>query len=145
MMRRAGKVWYGILQDMEDMEKAVAASAPPSTVLSSVPGVSVDGSDSWAPARKLLVYRASDEVISSYDALEAKLFALGWERDTECFVGIRRYHRTESGPFSQLLVLPNLEFRHLKTIHLYNIVVQSRTAFEVRDVVVKTYRAKRPD
>ncbi|KAH7285109.1 hypothetical protein KP509_33G013400 [Ceratopteris richardii] len=144
-MRRAGKVWYGILQDMETLQKAAAASSPPNSITSSVPGVSVDGSDSWAPARKLLVYRATDEVISSYEALEAKLFALGWERNTSCSVTVRRYHRTETGPFSQLLVLPNLEFRHLKTIHLYNIVVQTRTAFEVRDVVVKTYRAKRPE
>ncbi|KAH7351829.1 hypothetical protein KP509_19G016400 [Ceratopteris richardii] len=87
----------------------------------------------WSPPKKMLVYRATNEVISSYEALESKLFELGWERCPSRDPLLRQYYRRENGPY--LLTLPVVEFHCLKPIHLYDIVVQSRTAFEVRDVL----------
>lgn len=89
--------------------------------------------EAWAPPRKMLVYRATNEVISSYEALENKLFELGWERCPSRDPLLRQYYRRENGPY--LLTLPTVEFQSLKPIHLYDIVVQSRTAFEVRDIL----------
>lgn len=87
----------------------------------------------WAPPKKMLVYRATNEIISSFEGLEKKLFELGWERCPGRDPLLRQYYRPQNGPY--LLTLPATEFHSLKPIHLYDIVVQSRTAFEVRDIL----------
>ncbi|KAH7445494.1 hypothetical protein KP509_01G011600 [Ceratopteris richardii] len=90
--------------------------------------------ENWTPAKKVLVYRATNEVISSYDTLESKLLVLGWERCRSSDPLVRQYYRPENGPY--LLTLPVMDyFQNLKSVHLYDIVVQSRSAFEVRDIM----------
>ncbi|EFJ11889.1 hypothetical protein SELMODRAFT_122532 [Selaginella moellendorffii] len=92
----------------------------------------LDNFKAWEPPKKQLVYRATNEVITSFDLLEDKLFALGWERCDSEAEESRQYFRSVNGPY--FISLP-ADFTKLKTTHMYDIVVQSRTAFEVRDVL----------
>ncbi|KAG0609291.1 hypothetical protein M758_8G173400 [Ceratodon purpureus] len=78
---------------------------------------------------KVLVHSESNETISSYEQLEAKLLHLGWlvySRNQH----IRQYHRSHNT--SDLITLP-VSFRSMRTTHMYDIVVKTRSAFQVRD------------
>lgn len=87
----------------------------------SIPGPSM--------GRKVLLYSATNEYISNLEQLDAKLFGLGWR---EYFRNkyVRQYHRSDDT--CDLITLPVL-FRNIRTTHMYDIVVKTRSAFQVRD------------
>lgn len=78
--------------------------------------------------RKVLVHAPTNEVITSYEALEEKLAALGWERyiyDPH----LLQFHQRSS---VHLISVPR-DFSKLKSMHMYDIVVKTRNIFEVRN------------
>ncbi|KAG0587382.1 hypothetical protein KC19_2G160600 [Ceratodon purpureus] len=79
---------------------------------------------------KILVHSASNETMSSYEQLDAKLLELGWHAYSRNQF-IRQYHR--SYYTSDLITLPELSFGSIRTTHMYDIVVKTRSAFQVRD------------
>ena len=79
--------------------------------------------------RKVLVHLASNEVITSYSALEMKLLSLGWERYYDD-PDLLQYHKRST---VHLISLPK-NFNKFKSMHMYDIVVKNRNVFEVRDV-----------
>ncbi|GLJ45954.1 hypothetical protein SUGI_0967630 [Cryptomeria japonica] len=81
--------------------------------------------------RKVLVYTPTNEVITNYAALERKLLPLGWERYNEDSE-VLQYHKTCS---VHLISLPR-DFSKFKSIHMFDIVVKNRNAFEVRDMYI---------
>ncbi|XP_057959796.1 flowering-promoting factor 1-like protein 3 [Malania oleifera] len=79
--------------------------------------------------RKVLVYLPTNEVVTSYGVLENKLSSLGWERyydDPE----LLQFHKRST---VHLISLPK-DFGKFKSMHMYDIVVKNRNAFEVRDM-----------
>ncbi|XP_071693568.1 flowering-promoting factor 1-like [Rutidosis leptorrhynchoides] len=89
------------------------------------------GSDSFQGSirRKVLVHCATNEVVTSYDALERILSSYGWERyydDPDLF----QFHKRST---VHLISLPK-DFNRLKSMHMYDIVVKNRNVFEVRDM-----------
>ncbi len=87
--------------------------------------------------RKVLVYVATDETITCYNDLEEKLLELGWKPyrgggglDAGGQQLLRQYHKSSST--LDLISLPH-DFANFKTMHMYDIVVKNRNAFEVRD------------
>lgn len=94
------------------------------------PGVeSMAGSNSHHGRRKVLVHTLTNEVITSYGALERTLMALGWERyydDPE----LLQFHKRST---VHLISLPR-DFSRFKSMHMYDVVVKNRNAFEVRDM-----------
>ncbi|XP_027333408.1 flowering-promoting factor 1-like protein 3 [Abrus precatorius] len=90
-------------------------------------GEAVEGSRGGR--RKVLVYTPSSEVITSYSVLERKLHSLGWERyydDPE----LLQFHKRST---VHLISLPR-DFNKFKAMHMYDIVVKNKNAFEVRDM-----------
>ncbi|KAI4311160.1 hypothetical protein MLD38_036078 [Melastoma candidum] len=79
--------------------------------------------------RKVLVHTPTNEVISSYADLEAKLYSLGWERYYDS-PDLIQFHKSSS---VHLISLPR-DFNKFKSRHMYDIVVQNRNVFEVRDM-----------
>ncbi|PIA61492.1 hypothetical protein AQUCO_00300773v1 [Aquilegia coerulea] len=79
--------------------------------------------------RKVLVHKASNEVITSYAILERKLYALGWERYYDD-VDLYQFHKRTS---IDLISLPK-DFNKFRSVHMYDIVVKNRNIFEVRDM-----------
>ncbi len=87
--------------------------------------------------RKVLVYVATDETITCYNDLEEKLLELGWKPyrggaglDAGGQQLLRQYHKSSNT--LDLISLPH-DFANFKTMHMYDIVVKNRNAFEVRD------------
>lgn len=78
--------------------------------------------------RKQLVYRASNTVIDSFEAMEEKLFPLGWRRKEGGNPSVRVYQHHRS-----TITLPD-DFLHLSEIELYDIVAHSKAAFELQDI-----------
>lgn len=79
--------------------------------------------------RKVLLYTPTNEVITSYSSLERKLIGLGWERyynDPDLI----QFHKRS---LVDLISLPK-DFRHFKSMHMYDIVVKNRDVFRVIDV-----------
>ncbi|OIT30847.1 PREDICTED: flowering-promoting factor 1-like protein 3 [Nicotiana attenuata] len=79
--------------------------------------------------RKVLVHLSSNEVITSYSALERKLYSLGWERYYDD-PDLLQYHKRST---VHLISLPK-DFNRFKSMHMYDIVVKNRNEFEVRDM-----------
>ncbi|KAF5452355.1 hypothetical protein F2P56_027361 [Juglans regia] len=79
--------------------------------------------------RKVLVHTPSNEVITSYAALERKLLSLGWERyykDPD----LLQFHKPST---VHLISLPK-DFSRFKSMHMFDIVVKNRNMFEVKDM-----------
>jgi hypothetical protein len=96
---------------------------------------SVDGTGSVAQRqKKVLVYLPTNETISNYEDLEEKLLKLGWKPYLDggdaAVHQLRQYHK--SSCTLDLISLPH-NFANFKTMHMYDIVVKNRNAFEVRD------------
>lgn len=87
-----------------------------------------DSMDTGSRPRKVLVYVPTDEVMTSYVDLERKLAGLGWERYYDD-PSLLQFHKRST---VHLISLP-MDFRKLKTMHMYDIVVKNRNMFEVRD------------
>ena len=79
--------------------------------------------------RKVLVHTATNEVITSYDVLERKLRSLGWERyyDDPDLLQFQKRSTVH------LISVPK-DFSNFRSLHMYDIVVKNRNAFEVRDM-----------
>ncbi|XP_014508299.1 flowering-promoting factor 1-like protein 3 [Vigna radiata var. radiata] len=90
-------------------------------------GEAVEGSR--AGRRKMLVHLASNEVITSYSVLERKLYSLGWERYYDD-PDLLQFHKRST---VHLISLPR-DFNRFKSMHMYDIVVKNKNAFEVRDM-----------
>ncbi|XP_031395655.1 flowering-promoting factor 1-like protein 3 [Punica granatum] len=96
-------------------------------LVENVGGESITGSNNQGQ-KKLLVYTPTNEVITSYEALESKLVALGWERyynDPD----LLQFHKRST---VHLISLPR-DFSRFKSMHMYDIVVKNRNIFEVRN------------
>jgi hypothetical protein len=78
---------------------------------------------------KILVHNASNETMASYEQLDLKLLELGWQPYLKSRF-IRQYHISFNT--SDLITLP-LSFGNIRTTHMYDIVVKTRSAFQVRD------------
>lgn len=78
--------------------------------------------------RKVLVHMPSNEVITSYNVLAGKLSSLGWERYYDD-PDLLQFHRRST---THLISLPR-DFNRFKSMHMYDIVVKTRSEFEVRD------------
>ncbi|XP_018723646.2 flowering-promoting factor 1-like protein 3 [Eucalyptus grandis] len=79
--------------------------------------------------RKVLIHIPTNEVITSYADLERKLSSLGWERyynDPE----LLRFHKRST---LDLISVPK-DFKKLKSVHMYDIVVKNPNIFKVRDM-----------
>lgn len=77
---------------------------------------------------KVLVHLPTNEVVTSYEVLERMLTSIGWERyydDPDLF----QFHKRST---IHLISLPK-NFKKLKSMHMYDIVVKNRNVFEVRD------------
>ncbi|XP_071730444.1 flowering-promoting factor 1-like protein 4 [Rutidosis leptorrhynchoides] len=77
---------------------------------------------------KVLVHLPTNEIVTSYEVLERMLTSLGWERyydDPDLF----QFHKRST---VHLISLPK-NFKKLKPMHMYDIVVKNRNVFEVRD------------
>ncbi|XP_062150306.1 flowering-promoting factor 1-like protein 3 [Alnus glutinosa] len=93
---------------------------------------SLDGSggrQGSSARRKVLVHTSSNEVITSYAVLERKLLSLGWERYYDD-PDLLQFHIRST---VHLISLPK-DFNKFKSMHMYDIVVKNRNAFEVRDM-----------
>ncbi|ONK55574.1 uncharacterized protein A4U43_UnF1570 [Asparagus officinalis] len=78
--------------------------------------------------RKVLLHTPTNEIISSYSSLERKLMGLGWERYYDD-PDLIQFHKRSS---VDLISLPK-DFRHFKSMHMYDIVVKNRDSFRVID------------
>lgn len=76
--------------------------------------------------KPLLIYRATHEVIKSFDAMEEKIYPLGWRRVPSDDYSFRVYKRKRN-----TIRLPD-DWDHLLEFHLIDIVIQSNCAFETR-------------
>ncbi|XP_077217283.1 flowering-promoting factor 1-like protein 3 [Tasmannia lanceolata] len=88
-----------------------------------------DGGQSSNARRKVLVHTPTDQVITSYALLEAKLAGLGWER----YNGephLLQFHKQSS---VHLISLPR-DFSKFNSVHMYDIVVKTRNEFRVKEV-----------
>lgn len=78
--------------------------------------------------KKVLVHTSSNEDITSYEVLEEMLKSLGWERyyDDPNLLQFRKVSTVH------LISLPK-DFNNLSAIHMYDIVLQNKNEFQVRD------------
>lgn len=74
----------------------------------------------------LLIYRATGDVIKSFDAMEERIFPLGWRRVPSNDYSFRVYKKKRN-----ILRLPD-DWNHLREFHLIEIVIKSGCAFETR-------------
>ncbi|XP_068653453.1 flowering-promoting factor 1-like protein 3 [Aristolochia californica] len=93
------------------------------------PAAEADGRQSGNVRRKVLVHRPTNEVVTSYSALERLLLGLGWERYYDD-PDLLQFHRASS---IHLISLPR-DFSRFSSVNMYDIVVQNRNVFEVRDM-----------
>ncbi|KAI3828506.1 hypothetical protein L1987_02607 [Smallanthus sonchifolius] len=77
---------------------------------------------------KVLVHAPTNEVVTSYEVLERMLTSLGWERYYDD-PDLLQFHKRST---VHLISLPK-NFKKLKSMHMYDIVVKNRNVFEVRD------------
>lgn len=90
----------------------------------------VDNTDGQYSKRKALIYRPTNQTISSYADLEQKLSMLGWSRYSEQQDKLQ-FHKGRSGV--DLITLPRDSMR-FTPVHMFDIVLKNRGYFEVRDV-----------
>ncbi|MBA0612549.1 hypothetical protein Godav_013144 [Gossypium davidsonii] len=81
------------------------------------------------PEGKVLVHIPSNEVITSYEILEAKLLSLGWERYNDGGPDLFQFHKRSS---IDLISLPK-DFTKFKSVYMYDIVVKNPNMFMVMD------------
>ncbi|KAK1417870.1 hypothetical protein QVD17_27004 [Tagetes erecta] len=88
------------------------------------------GGDSFQGASrgKVLVHLPTNQVVTSYEALERMLTSIGWERYYND-PSLLQFHKRST---IHLISLPR-DFNRLKSMHMYDIVVKTRNVFEVRD------------
>jgi len=80
---------------------------------------------------RVLVYLPTNQVINSFSQLEQRLTELGWTRYSHSHLPDHiQFHRSDTSP--HLLSLPR-NFSSFKHFHLYDIVIQNRSFFQVRD------------
>ncbi|XP_056685599.1 flowering-promoting factor 1-like protein 1 [Spinacia oleracea] len=79
--------------------------------------------------RKVLVHVPTNQVVTCYEQLEAKLFELGWERYYDD-AHLLQFHKRST---VHLISLPK-DFRKFNSMHMFDIVVKNRNMFQVRDV-----------
>ncbi|KAF7836348.1 flowering-promoting factor 1-like [Senna tora] len=95
------------------------------------PGEGVKRETNGRSKRKVLVYLATGDVVSSYTKLHQILIGLGWER----YYGgsgdpdLIQFHKYSS---IDLLSLPK-DFSKFNSIHMYDIVVKNPNVFHVKD------------
>ncbi|KAH7434058.1 hypothetical protein KP509_07G099000 [Ceratopteris richardii] len=78
-----------------------------------------------------LVYRPTNQVISSYAELEARLAIGGWMRlHPPQQPGTLQFHKGST--CNHLITLP-ADFRFLRPMHLLDIAMKNRELFEVRE------------
>ncbi|KAM0070451.1 putative flowering-promoting factor 1 [Helianthus debilis subsp. tardiflorus] len=77
---------------------------------------------------KVLVHLPTNQVVTSYQALEQMLTSIGWERYYDD-PSLLQFHKRST---IHLISLPK-NFNKLKSMHMYDIVVKTRNVFEVRD------------
>lgn len=81
--------------------------------------------------RKILVHCPSNEMMTNFEQLDEKLLGLGWRPyHGDYLTPMRQYHLCSCT--SDLLTLPP-NFNSLRPLHMYDIVVKTRSAFQVRD------------
>jgi hypothetical protein len=81
--------------------------------------------------RKILVHCPSNEMMTSFEQLDEKLLGLGWHPYYgDSTTPMRQYHLC-SCTLDLLTLPPN--FDSLRTVHMYDIVVKTRSTFQVRD------------
>ncbi|CAO2817885.1 unnamed protein product [Amaranthus hypochondriacus] len=80
--------------------------------------------------KKVLVFLATGQVITSYHTLEGILKSLGWEIYFESDPELNQYHRKNS---IDLISLPR-DFSKFSSVYMYDIVVKNPNVFQVRDV-----------
>ncbi|RDX65997.1 Flowering-promoting factor 1-like protein 1, partial [Mucuna pruriens] len=76
--------------------------------------------------RRVLVHTPSNEIITSYAALEHKLSSLGWERYYDD-PDLLQFHKRST---VHLISLPR-DFNKFRSMHMYDIVVKNKNNFEV--------------
>ncbi|KAJ6803716.1 flowering-promoting factor 1-like protein 1 [Iris pallida] len=79
--------------------------------------------------RKVLLHTPTNEVMSSYSAIERRLVGLGWERYYDD-PDLLQFHKRSS---VDLISLPK-DFRNFRSMHMYDIVVKNRDSFRVIDM-----------
>ncbi|MFS7928549.1 putative flowering-promoting factor 1 [Helianthus anomalus] len=77
---------------------------------------------------KVLVHLPTNQVVTSYQALEQMLTSIGWERYYDD-PSLLQFHKRST---IHLISLPK-NFNKLKSMHMFDIVVKTRNVFEVRD------------
>jgi hypothetical protein len=82
---------------------------------------------------RVLVYLPTNQVIHSFSQLEQRLTELGWTRYSHSHLPDHiQFHRSDTSP--HLLSLPR-NFSSFKHFHMYDIVIQNRSFFQVRDPI----------
>lgn len=93
---------------------------------------------------RLLVYLPTNQVIHSFSQLEQILIQLGWTRYTNSLnqppppPDLIQFHRSDTSTH-YLLSLPK-NFSSFKHFHMYDIVIQNRSFFQVRDPTSTMHR-----
>ncbi|KAL7600909.1 flowering-promoting factor 1-like protein 3 [Lactuca sativa] len=77
---------------------------------------------------KFLVHLPTNEIVTSYEVLERMLTSIGWERYYDD-PSLLQFHKRST---VHLISLPK-DFKKLKSMHMYDIVVKNRNVFEVRN------------
>jgi hypothetical protein len=140
-------VWMfkdGVTRLVPNLRAEDEAAAPVGAAggsLDSAPGVGV--------RNKVLVYNATNETITSHEDLEAKLLEIGWQlyntgstasssyctgpaadQSSRRHNELRQYHK--SSDTLHLISLP-IDFSNLRSTHMDDIVMKTRSAFKVRE------------
>lgn len=77
--------------------------------------------------KPLLIHRATNEVIKSFDAMEEKIFPMGWRRIPSDDYSFRVYKHKR-----HILRLPD-DWEHLEEFHLIEIIIETGcSVFETR-------------
>lgn len=79
---------------------------------------------------KVLVHLATNQEVTSYETLDQKLREAGWTRFWDGDDSLRQYHKSDC--CNNLISLPK-SFAHMKSMHMYDIVVKNPHTFRVRD------------
>ncbi|KAJ3676169.1 hypothetical protein LUZ60_003581 [Juncus effusus] len=87
-----------------------------------------DNIDQDQARRKVLLHIPTNEIITSYESLESKLYTLGWERYNRR-PNLLQFHKRSS---IDLISLPR-DFSQFKSMHMYDIVLKNRESFKVVD------------
>lgn len=74
----------------------------------------------------MLIHRATQEIIKSFDAMEEKIFPLGWQR-----VNLEDYNFRVYKLKRNVIRLPD-DWDHLSEVNLTQLVIRCGCAFEVR-------------